>query len=446
MEGKGRNNDKASAVTKVMLDIDEVPKQWYNIVPDLPEKLPPALHPATKEPVKPEEWEPLFPKGLIKQEYSTERFIDIPDEVRTALIAIGRPTPLYRARRLEKALGTPARIYYKREDLSPAGSHKPNTAIAQAYYNLLEGITNLTTETGAGQWGTALSAATAYFGQKCTVFMVRSSYDQKPYRKYVMKLYGADIYASPSDKTQFGRKMLADDPKCNGSLGIAISEAIETAVSTPNTKYSLGRVLKQVMLLQTVMGQDVRVQLAKVDETPDKMIACVGGGSNFAGFTFPLIYDKLKGKNNAQFIAVEPESVPSLTGTNNGKAKYDYDFGDTAGMTPLLKMCTLGHDFMPDPIHAGGLRYHAMSPLVSLLYKTGTIDAMTVPQEETFVAGQLFARTEGIIPAPESSHAIASAIRYAKECKRQNKEEVIVFNLSGHGLLDLQSYANMLNF
>lgn len=349
MDGKVISKTKVNEVTKVMLDVDDIPKQWYNIVPDLPEKLPPALHPGTKEPLKPSEWEPLFPKGLIKQEYSTERFIDIPEEVRTALAAIGRPTPLYRARRLEKALGTPARIYYKREDMSPSGSHKPNTAIAQAYFNSMEGITHLTTETGAGQWGSALSAATALFGLKCTVFMVRSSYDQKPYRKYVMKLFGADVYPSPSDRTEFGRKMQASDPKCNGSLGIAISEAIETAVSTPNTKYSLGSVLNHVMLHQTVIGQEVQKQLEMLDETPDKMIACVGGGSNFSGFTFPLIYDKLKGKNNAEFIAVEPDVVPSLTGTKNGRARYEYDFGDTAGMTPLLKMCTLGHEFMPDP-------------------------------------------------------------------------------------------------
>jgi len=446
MDGKVISKDKAVESVKVTLDVDEIPRQWYNIVPDLPEKLPPALHPGTKEPLKPSEWEPLFPKGLIEQEYSTERFIDIPDEVREALARYGRPSPLYRASRLEKALKTPARIYYKREDLSPAGSHKPNTAIAQAYYNFVEGIDHLTTETGAGQWGSALSAATAYFGMKCTIFMVRSSYDQKPYRKYFMKLFGADVSPSPSDKTQFGRKMLAADPNCNGSLGIAISEAIEVAVSTPNTKYSLGSVLNHVMLHQTVIGQEVRAQLQKIDETPDKMIACVGGGSNFAGFTFPIIYDKQKGKNDTQFIAVEPDVVPSLTGINNGASRYDYDFGDTAGMTPLLKMYTLGHDFMPDPIHAGGLRYHGMSPIVSLLYKTGVINAEAIPQDETFVAGQLFTRTEGVIPAPESCHAIASTIRHALECKKTGKEEVIVFNLSGHGLLDLQNYATMLGF
>jgi tryptophan synthase beta chain len=440
----GKVITKSKDVTRVTLDVEEIPKKWYNIAADLPGGLPPALNPGTKEPLKPEEWEAIFPKGLIKQELSTERYIKIPDEVRTALAQFGRPSPLYRARRLEKALRTPARIYYKREDLSPVGSHKPNTAIAQAYYNFAEGIEHLTTETGAGQWGSALSMATAYFGMKCTVFMVRSSYDQKPYRKYVMKLYGADVYASPSDKTEFGRKTQAADPNCPGSLGIAISEAIETCVGTPNSKYSLGSVLNHVMLHQTVIGQEVRAQLAKIDEKPDRMIACVGGGSNFAGFTFPFIYDKLKGKNDARFIAVEPESVPSLTGCSSGESRYDYDFGDTAGMTPLLKMHTLGHDFMPDPIHAGGLRYHGMAPTVSALYDKGMIEAEALPQDETFAAGLLFTRSEGIIAAPESCHAIASAIRHAQECKRENKEEVIVFNLSGHGLLDLQNYATML--
>lgn len=432
--------------TKITLEVDEIPKSWYNIIPDLPEKMPPALNPATKEPVKPAEWEPLFPKGIIAQEYSEERFIPIPEEVREALAQIGRPTPLHRARKLEKALGTPARIYYKREDVSTTGSHKPNTAFAQAYYNHKEGIEHLTTETGAGQWGTALSSATAYFGMKCTVFMVKTSYESKPYRKYVMKLYGADIAASPSTRTEFGRKMLKDDPSCPGSLGIAISEAIEVAVSTPKTKYSLGSVLNHVMLHQTVIGLETKAQLDKAGETPDKLIACVGGGSNFAGFTFPFIYDKKKGKNNAQFIAVEPKTVPSLTGIKTGKSKYDYDFGDTAGMTPLIKMHSLGHDFIPESIYAGGLRYHGMAPLVSLLYKNGVIDAEACGQDETFTAGQLFARTEGIIPAPESCHAIASAIRHAQECKKTGKEEVIVFNLSGHGLLDLQNYADMLKY
>lgn len=435
----------AVQVPKVTLDIEDISDKWYNIVPDLPEQLPPALHPGTKEPLKASEWEAIFPKGLVKQELSQERFIAIPEEVRSALAKIGRPTPLYRATHLEKALKTPARIYYKREDTLPAGSHKPNTAIAQAYFNHVEGIDHLTTETGAGQWGSALSAATAYFGMKCTVFMVRSSYEQKPYRKYVMKLFGADVHPSPSTLTEFGRKTLAADPSCVGSLGIAISEAIELAVHTPNAKYSLGSVLNHVMLHQTVIGMEVQKQLEKIDEKPDMMIACVGGGSNFAGFTFPFIRDQLKGESDIRFIAVEPDSVPSLTGMKNGRSRYEYDFGDTAGMTPLLKMHTLGHDFMPDPIHAGGLRYHGMAPTVSLLYKNNVIDAEALPQEETFTAGQLFTRTEGIIPAPESCHAISSAINHALECKKTGEEKVIVFNLSGHGLLDLQNYATMLD-
>jgi pyridoxal-phosphate dependent TrpB-like enzyme len=433
-------------VSKVVLDVEEVPKRWYNILPDLPAPLPPALHPATRKPVAKADWKPLFPDSLIDQEYSQERYIDIPDEVREALFAIGRPTPLHRAKRLEKYLGTPARIYFKREDLSPVGSHKPNTAIAQAYYNAIAGVEHLTTETGAGQWGSALSSACARFGLKCTVFMVRNSYESKPYRKYVMKMYGADVSASPSDKTNFGRHMNATDPTCPGSLGIAISEAIETAVSCKNTKYSLGSVLNHVMLHQTVIGEEVKAQLAKIDEQPDLMIGCVGGGSNFAGFAFPFIRDRNQGKNNARFIAVEPESVPSLSGCATGQARYDYDFGDTAGMTPLLKMCTLGHEFIPQAIHAGGLRYHAMAPTVSLLYQEKVIEAEAVGQDATFRTGQLFAKTEGIIPAPESAHAICSTINHALECKKTGEEKVIVFNLSGHGLIDLQNYADMLGF
>ena len=362
------------------------------------------------------------------------------------MITIGRPSPLYRARRLEKALGTPARIYFKREDLSPAGSHKPNTAIAQAYYNMAEGVENLTTETGAGQWGSALSSACALYGLKCTVFMVRSSYESKPYRKFVMKMFGADVYASPSNVTDYGRKVNQEDPNCSGSLGIAISEAVEMAVKGEKTKYALGSVLNHVMLHQTVIGLEAQKQLEKIGEKPDTLIACVGGGSNFAGFAFPFIHDKQKGKNDARFIAVEPYSVPSLTGMKSGQSKYDYDFGDTAGMTPMLKMHSLGHDFMPKVIHAGGLRYHGMSPRVSLLYKNDVIEAEALHQDETFAAGKLFAETEGIIAAPESCHAIASAINHAREAKKANEEKVIVFNLSGHGLLDLQNYADMLKF
>ena len=434
----------ARNVIKVMLDVEEVPKYWYNILPDLPQPMPDALHPVTREPVTAKDWEAIFPRGLIRQELSTDDRILIPDEVREALIHMGRPTPLHRAKRLETALGTPARIYFKREDTLPAGSHKPNTAIAQAYFNYKEGIEHLTTETGAGQWGSALSAACAYFGMKCTVFMVRSSYNAKPYRKYVMKMFGADVMASPSSATEFGRKTLEGDPGCGGSLGIAISEAIETAVKSNNAKYSLGSVLNHVLLHQTVIGLEVQKQLEKIDETPDRLIACVGGGSNFAGLTFPFIRDKMRGGQDVECIAVEPESVPSLTGLSSGKSCYSYDFGDTAGMTPLLKMHTLGHDFMPDAIHAGGLRYHGMAPTVSLLYDQGLIKAEGICQEDTFRAAQMFTRTEGIIPAPESSHAIASAINHALECKKSGRPEVIVFNLSGHGLLDLQSYAGML--
>jgi tryptophan synthase beta chain len=433
-------------VVKVTLDVDEIPKYWYNILPDLPEKLPDALHPGTKEPLKREEWEGLFPKALVSQELSMEPLIKIPEEVREALARIGRPTPLYRARRLEKALKTPARIYYKREDTSPMGSHKPNTALAQAYFNNIEGVEHLTTETGAGQWGSALSSATAYFGMKCTVFMVRSSYECKPYRKYVMKLFGADVYPSPSDRTEFGRAKMTDASCYGGSLGIAISEAIEVAMKEKNTKYSLGSVLNHVMLHQTVIGLEVMKQLDKIGEKPDKMIACVGGGSNFAGFTFPFIKEKMKGKLDTEFIAVEPKSVPSMTGSACGMSCYDYDFGDTAGMTPLLKMYTLGHNFMPEAIYAGGLRYHGMAPTVSLLYKNRIIGAESYDERETFEAGQIFTRAEGVIPAPESAHAIASAIKHALDCKKNNKEEVIVFNLSGHGLLDLQNYASMFGF
>lgn len=426
--------------TRVILGTEDIPRKWYNIVADLPEPLPPPLHPATMEPVKPDDLKAIFPISLIRQEISQERYIDIPDEVREAFILLGRPTPLQRARRLEKYLKTPAKIYFKREDVSPCGSHKPNTAIAQAYYNMKDGTENLTTETGAGQWGSALSLACSIFNLNCTVFMVRVSYEQKPYRRHVMETYGARVFPSPSMETEYGKKLNQTSPNHPGSLGIAISEAIEAAVKGKNTKYSLGSVLNHVMLHQTVIGLEVMQQLRMLDIIPDYMIGCVGGGSNFAGFAFPMIGEKLKGKINTEFIAVEPRSVPSLTG-----GKYEYDFGDTAGMTPLLKMYTLGHDFVPSPIHAGGLRYHGMAPTVSLLAKMGVIKPVAYDQKETFAAGVTFARAEGIIPAPETNHAIKAAIDLALEAKEKKEEKVIVFNLSGHGLLDLGGYATFLS-
>ncbi len=430
---------------KVTLAVDEVPRKWYNILPDLPEACPPPLNPKTMEPVSPGDLAAIFPMEVIRQEVSSERYIPIPEEVLDAYLQLGRPTPLYRARRLEKFLKTPAKIFYKREDVSLVGSHKPNTAIPQAYYNMKEGVERLTTETGAGQWGSALSLATSMFGLKCLVFMVRVSYDQKPYRKYVMKLYGAEVHPSPSKVTKYGQMVLEKDPKCSGSLGIAISEAIEVAAGDDRSKYSLGSVLNHVMLHQTVIGQETKIQLEKFDAKPDVMVGCVGGGSNFAGFSFPFIGEQLRRKSkDIEFIAVEPESCPSLTGAQAGKSKYEYDFGDTAGMTPLIKMYTLGCGFMPPPIHAGGLRYHGMAPTVSLLYKHNAIKAEAYSQEKIFDAASIFAKTEGIIPAPESSHAIASVIEHARKCKKSGEEKTIVFNLSGHGLLDLGSYASAL--
>lgn len=421
---------------RVQLGIEDIPRKWYNIAHDLPEPLPPPLNPLTKEPATPKDL-PFFPMSLIMQEVSTEKYIDIPEEVRDALILVGRPSPLQRAKRLEAALKTPAKIFFKREDLSPVGSHKPNTAIAQAYYNMKDGTQNLVTETGAGQWGSALSLACSIFDLGCTVFMVRVSYDQKPYRRFVMETYGARVYPSPSSETEFGRKLLKETPDHPGSLGVAISEAIVTSMANENTKYALGSVANHVMLHQTVIGQEVIKQMEMLDLTPDYMIGCVGGGSNFAGFSFPMIEMKLKGKVETEFIAVEPTVVPSLT-----KGKYEYDFGDTAGMTPLFKMYTLGHDFIPSPIHAGGLRYHGMAPTVSMLAKLGIIRPVAYEQNETFSAGVMFAKAEGIIPAPESNHAIRAAIDLALEAKKKNEEKIIVFNLSGHGLLDMSGYAS----
>jgi len=425
---------------KVLLDADELPTRYYNILPDLPAPLPPPIHPATKEPIGPEALAPIFPKEIIRQEMSPNRFEPIPDELRDAYLRLGRPTPLYRATRLEKALRTPARIYYKREDLSPVGSHKPNTAIAQAYFAMREGVERLATETGAGQWGSALAHATNYFGLRCTVFMVKVSYDQKPYRRHVMRLFGAEVFPSPSDRTNVGRALLRDDGDHPGSLGIAISEAIESAVTSPNTKYSLGSVLNHVLMHQTVIGQETLRQFEILDETPDVMVGSVGGGSNFAGFTFPAIGERLKGKRETRFVAVEPSSVPSLTA-----GRYEYDFGDTAEMTPLMKMYTLGHRFVPPRIHAGGLRYHGAAPTVSLLVNEGTVEARAFDQISTFEAGRLFAETEGLIPAPETCHAIQGVVELAREAKRRDEDQVIAFNFSGHGLLDLQGYADFLD-
>ncbi|HLA46750.1 MAG TPA: TrpB-like pyridoxal phosphate-dependent enzyme [Thermoplasmata archaeon] len=421
---------------KIVLGVDELPRSYYNILPDLPVPLPPPLNPSTHEPIGPEALAPIFPKEIIRQEMSTNRYEPIPEEIREAYLLLGRPTPLYRARRLESFLRTPARIYYKREDLSPVGSHKPNTAVPQAYYAMREGVERLATETGAGQWGSALAYATNYFGLKCTVFMVRVSYDQKPYRKYLMELFGAEVFPSPSDRTKTGRRFLENDGHNPGSLGIAISEALEAAVTGTNTKYSLGSVLNHVLMHQTVIGQETLRQLELADETPDVMVGSVGGGSNFAGFTFPAIRERLRGKLDTRFVAVEPESIPSLT-----KGRYEYDFGDTAEMTPLLKMYTLGHAFVPPRIHAGGLRYHGAAPTVSLLLDHGIVEARAFNQISTFEAGEIFAKTEGLIPAPETCHAIKGAMELALDAKRTNEPRVIAFNFSGHGLLDLEGYA-----
>jgi tryptophan synthase beta chain len=412
-----------------------MPKRWYNILPDLPEPLAPPLNPATKKPISPSDLERLFPKALIAQEMASDNYISIPDEVLQGYMMVTRPSPLQRAVGLEKALKTPAKIYFKREDLSPTGSHKTNTSLAQAYYNMKEGVENLTTETGAGQWGAALSLACSHFGLGCKVFMVRASYDQKPYRREMMRVYGAEVNPSPSNLTEFGKKMLAKDPKHPGSLGIAISEAMEMALRDGKTKYSLGSVLNHVMLHQTIIGEETLLQFQKLDEKPDYMIGCVGGGSNFAGFTFPAIGQKLKKKLDTEFIAVEPTSVPSLT-----DGKYEYDFGDTAGMTPLLMMYTLGHDFVPSPIHAGGLRYHGAAPTVSLLVNKKVVRPVAYQQKEVFTAAMMFARAEGIIPAPETSHAIKAAVDLALEAKRKNEKKIIALNFSGHGLLDLGGY------
>ncbi|MFH0800963.1 MAG: TrpB-like pyridoxal phosphate-dependent enzyme [bacterium] len=423
---------------KIILSEKEIPQAWYNVQADLPEPAPPVLHPGTGQPITPQDLAPLFAMELIKQEVSQERWIEIPDEVRD-IYRIWRPTPFQRARRLEKALGTPARIYFKNESVCPVGSHKPNTAVPQAYYNKMEGIKRIATETGAGQWGSALSFACTLFGLECTVYMVRCSYEQKPYRKLLMNTWGAEVFPSPSDRTNTGRAILASDPACPGSLGIAISEAVEDAATHDDTHYSLGSVLNHVMLHQTVIGLETKKQLELAGESPDVLIACVGGGSNFSGFVFPFVPDKLGGKE-IRMVAVEPSACPTLT-----RGPYRYDFGDSAKLTPLVKMYTLGHNFMPPGIHAGGLRYHGDSPLLSLLVKKGIVDAVAVAQLGVFEAAVLFARTEGYLPAPESAHAIRVAIDEALKCKETKEERCIVFNLSGHGNFDLTAYEEYLS-
>ena len=401
--------------TKILLDESELPTHWYNIIPDLPAPPPPVLHPGTLEPVGPADLAPLFPMDLILQEVSQESYVEIPEEIRE-IYRLWRPTPLYRAHRLEKELDTPARIYYKYEGVSPAGSHKPNTAVAQAYYNAKAGVRKLTTETGAGQWGSALALACRMFGLECEVWQVAASYDQKPYRGSMMRTWGATVHSSPSDVTNAGRSILAEDPDSPGSLGIAISEAVEVAATNADTNYSLGSVLNHVLLHQTVIGQEAAVQLAKVGETPDLIIGCTGGGSNFSGLSFPFIREKLAGNINPTIRAVEPAACPSIT-----RGEYRYDFGDAIGMTPLVKMYTLGHTFVPDPIHAGGLRYHGMSPLVSHLCELGIMEAMAIGQTECFEGAIRFAQSEGIIPAPEPTHAIAAAIREADRCRESGE-------------------------
>jgi tryptophan synthase beta chain len=434
--------DNVSHRTQFNLTEADIPEVYYNITADLPEPMPPVLHPATARPIGPDDLAPLFPMGLIMQEVSTEREIEIPKPVRD-IYKLYRPTPLIRARRLEKMLDTPAHIYYKYEGVSPTGSHKLNTAAAQAYYNRQEGVQKMVTETGAGQWGSALSMACNFFDMECEVFMVRVSYEQKPYRRNMMETFGATVHASPTDLTEAGRQVLAQDPDSIGSLGMAISEAVEVAATSGGTaKYGLGSVLNHVLLHQTVIGQEALRQMELADEYPDAVIGCVGGGSNFAGLAFPFLRDKLASGDGrgTRFIAVEPAAAPSLT-----KGMYTYDFGDTAQMTPLMKMYTLGHTFVPAGIHAGGLRYHGMAPLMSALHHQGIIEALAVPQNPTFAAAVQFARAEGIIPAPESAHAIRAAIDQALDAKVRGQERVILFILSGHGHFDLSAYEQYLD-
>ncbi|HSL25945.1 MAG TPA: TrpB-like pyridoxal phosphate-dependent enzyme [Acidimicrobiia bacterium] len=426
-------------LTKVMLEESEIPSAWYNIQPDLPEPAPPVLHPGTHQPIGPDDLAPLCPLALIGQEVRQDRYIDIPGAV-IDVYKMWRPTPLYRARRLEQALDTPARIYFKYEGVSPVGSHKPNTAVPQAYYNAQEGTKKLTTETGAGQWGSALAFACGRFGLECEVWQVAISYDQKPYRRTLMEVFGATVHSSPSNLTEAGRTILARDPNSTGSLGIAISEAVEAAAASPTTKYSLGSVLNHVLMHQTVIGEEALRQMEVFGEQPDLLVGCTGGGSNFGGLSFPFLREKLAGRMHPTIRCVEPEASPSLT-----KGVYAYDFGDSIGMAPLVKMHTLGHDFVPDPIHAGGLRYHGMAPLVSHLKELGLLEAEAIGQVECFERAVQFARAEGIIPAPEPTHAIASAVRAALACKASGEKKVILTALCGHGHFDMAAYRSFLD-
>lgn len=426
---------------KYVMTEERIPLAWYNIQADLPEPAPPVLHPGTGQPIGPEDLAPIFPMGLIQQEVSREREIEIPEAVRQ-IYRQWRPTPLHRARRLEKVLGTPARIYYKYEGVSPAGSHKPNTAVPQAYYNKLAGVKRLATETGAGQWGSSLAFACACFGLECKVFMVRVSFEQKPYRKALMQTYGAEVTPSPSEETEAGRAILAQDPNSPGSLGIAISEAVEVAAKDKDANYALGSVLNHVLMHQSVIGLEAMEQMAMAGDQPDVLVGCTGGGSNFGGIAFPFIGAKLRGEGyeKLRVVAVEPAACPSLT-----KGRYTYDFGDTAHLTPLLKMHTLGSEFIPPAIHTGGLRYHGMAPLVSHLLNLGLIEAVGVHQVECFAAGVEFANCEGIVPAPEANHAIAAVMREANRCKEEGVSRAILFNLCGHGHFDMSAYTAYLS-
>jgi tryptophan synthase beta chain len=430
---------KASNEYFTTLDMDEMPKSWYNIQADLPSPLPPPLDPTTQKPISPQLLERIFAKELIRQEVSQEHYIKIPDEVIDAYLRLPRPTPLYRAKRLENYLKTPAQIYFKCENFSPTGSHKTNTAIAQAYYNKKQGIKRLATETGAGQWGTALALACSIFELKCRIFMVRASYQQKPGRRIIAQVYGAEMFPSPSDQTNFGRKLLKENPNHPGTLGIAISEAIEDTLASEDTRYSLGSVLNHVLMHQTIIGLEAKKQFELIDVSPDIVCGCIGGGSNYAGFCFPFMMDKLKGKSNTEFVACESKAVPHTT-----RGTYTYDYGDTAKMTPLLKMLTIGHGYACPPIHAGGLRYHGMAPAISYLIQNKFMRSIAYNQTEVFEAAKILAQTEGLITAPETAHSLKFVVDEAVRCKKSGEKKVIAMNYSGHGLLDLTAYEQFL--